>query len=113
MLMSKSFNACDAIRDHHEVEFVDYLEVVAFGAKKYDNKNWLEPDGQKSSFKDMHASMFRHLAESMAGHRADKETGLDPLLHLATRALMMYTRLKRGIRHKEDSEDESKDRVAG
>ena len=80
-----------------EVEFLDFLKVLEFGAKKHGNYNWLEPKGKKSSHKDMHASMFRHLAESSAGHRADKESGLDPLLHLASRALMLYTRLKRGI----------------
>lgn len=88
--------------EYLEDEFLDFLEVLEFGAKKHGNLNWLDTEGRKSSFKDMHASMFRHLAESSAGHRADHETGLDPLLHLASRALMMYTRLKRGIKHKED-----------
>lgn len=80
-----------------EKEFLDFLQVLEFGAKKHGDYNWLRPDGKKSSHEDMHASMFRHLAESSAGHRADAETGLDPLLHLASRALMMYTRLKRGV----------------
>lgn len=80
-----------------EKEFLDFLQVLEFGAKKHGDYNWLLPDGKKSSHEDMHASMFRHLAESSAGHRADSETGLDPLLHLASRALMMYTRLQRGV----------------
>lgn len=84
-------------------EMLDFLKVLEMGAKKYDNLNWLEPNGQKSSFKDMHASMFRHLANSQAGVRLDHESGLDHLLHLTTRALMMYVRLKRGIVH--DSEN--------
>lgn len=87
-----------------EFEFFDFMQVLKFGATKYEEANWLEPDGHKSSFKDMHASMFRHLAESSAGHRHDKESGLDPLLHLAARALMMHTRLQRHIRHKDDKE---------
>jgi hypothetical protein len=85
-----------------EPEFKDYIEVLRFGAKKHGNKNWLEADGKKSSHKDMHASMFRHLAESATGSKADKETGLHPLLHLASRALMMYTRQQRRIIHKDD-----------
>ena len=85
-----------------EPEFLHFLKVLEFGALKYGDANWLNPDGYKSSHKDMHASMFRHLAESSSGSRADKETGLDPLLHLASRALMMYVRLQRGLKHRED-----------
>jgi len=88
-------------------EFYDFLTVVEFGARKHDkpggDANWASPNGSKSSHKDMHASMFRHLAESSSGVREDKETGIDPLLHLATRALMMYTRIKRGLIHEEDT----------
>jgi hypothetical protein len=83
-------------------EFSDYKEILEMGARKYGNLNWLEADGVKSSHKDMHASMFRHLAESSAGLREDLESGMDPLLHLACRALMMYTRIKRNIVHKDD-----------
>lgn len=83
-------------------EMSDYQKVLKYGAKKYAHLNWLEPDGNKSSFKEMHDSMFHHLAESFANVREDKESGLDPLLHLATRALMMYTRLQRNIKHSKD-----------
>ncbi len=80
-----------------EPEFLHFLQVLELGAEKYGKYSWLSRDGPKTNHKDMHASMFRHLAESYAGKRADDETGLDPLLHLASRALMLYTRLKRGI----------------
>jgi len=83
-------------------DFLDFMRVVEMGAAKYDADGWLEPDGAKTSHKDMHASMFRHLACSSSGIREDDESGLDHLLHLATRALMMYTRHKRGIRHPDD-----------
>lgn len=83
-------------------EFEDFKQILEFGAKKYGEGNWLNANGNKSSFKQMHDSMFHHLAESFAGCRADAESGLDPLLHLITRAQMMYTRLQRGITHKED-----------
>lgn len=79
-------------------EFDDIDLVLEMGAKKYGNLNWTKPDGTKSGFYDMHMSMTRHLAESFMGVRQDDESGLDPLLHLATRALMMYTLLQRGIR---------------
>lgn len=85
-----------------EPEFMDFLKVIHFGAAKHGDKNWLEPNGKKASHKEMHDSMFHHLAESFAGVREDKETGLDPLLHLISRAMMMYVRRKRGIKHEAD-----------
>lgn len=83
-------------------EFDDYLAVVEMGAKKYKLDGWLDDDGAGTSLKEMHASMFRHLANSCAGNRLDSESGLDHLLHLATRALMLYTRIKRGIHNPKD-----------
>jgi len=75
-------------------EFNDIEKVLEFGATKYGPNNWLH-EGVKSDFTSMHNSMFHHLADSWAGERRDHETKLDPLLHLATRALMMYTLIKR------------------
>lgn len=102
-------------------EFLDVIKVLDFGIKKgYEPNGWLTDSNSKTcSFKDMHASMFRHLAESHSqGYygnefvnlfektseisRCDRESGLDPLLHLACRALMLYTRLQRGIKHETD-----------
>lgn len=90
--------------DFQEPEFMDYLEIFALGAQKYDRDNWLEPDGKRSSHKEMHDSMFHHLAESFTGKEADDESGLHPLLHLIARAMMVYTRYNRGIIHPKDEE---------
>ncbi len=90
-------------------EFEEYKETMVPGAKKHGANNWLEADGNKSSFKQMHYSMLHHLAESFlqpptrVSVRADKESKLDPLKHLTTRSNMTYTRIKRGIVHKEDA----------
>ena len=84
-------------------EFEDFIKVLEFGAEKHGKSNWLDPNGKKSSFVQMHNSMFHHLSESFSGHRIDLESGLDPLLHLACRALMLYTRLQLGIKHSEDN----------
>lgn len=88
-------------------EFFDFIEIIKMGSIKYSMNNWLEPEGTKSSEKDMHASMFRHLAQSSTSGgkgelRLDTESGLDHLLHLITRAQMLYTRRKRMIRSSED-----------
>lgn len=78
-------------------EFYDVIKVLEMGAKKHGANNWLDPNGKKADHKSMHDSMFHHLAESFSGSRKDTESGLDPLLHLACRALMSYTRKKRGL----------------
>jgi len=79
-------------------EFYDVGLVLNFGATKYEPRNWEEKNGIKADFKQQHDSMFHHLAESFAGwSRHDQESDLDPLLHLACRALMCYTRIKREI----------------
>ena len=84
-------------------EFEDYKDLLALAAKKkYPANNWLQDNGLKSSFIQMHDSMFHHLAESLAGRRMDPESGMDPLLHLILRANMCYTRIQRGIRHGDD-----------
>ena len=87
-------------------ELDDWKAVLSMGAEKYGANNWLTPNGKKSSHNDMHASMSRHLEESWRGEMHDKESGLHPLLHLASRALMMYTRSKRGIVHEDDNKGE-------
>lgn len=83
-------------------EMFDFTDIILFGAMKYQMDNWLRTDGTKSSHKDMHASIFRHIAESSAGKLVDHESGLHPLLHAICREVMHYTRVKRGIKHVDD-----------
>lgn len=96
------------VSDLWQPEFFDILKVLEMGAVKHGRDNWLDPtQGKKASFIEMHDSMFHHLAHSLiagrnANNRLDKESQLDALLHLGTRALMMYTLIKRGIKHKDD-----------
>jgi hypothetical protein len=83
-------------------EFYDFYKVIEMGAKKYDADGWLAPDGKGTSHKQMHDSMFHHLAKSYSGVRLDDESQLDHLLHVATRAMMLYTRLRREIKNPQD-----------
>lgn len=87
------------------LELLDFVKIIKMGAEKYALNGWLEADGKKCSEKDMHSSMLRHLIQSlMEGKDAkDHESNLDPLLHLACRALMLYTRRQKGIIHPEDN----------
>lgn len=75
-------------------EFQDVYKVLDLGAKKYGANSWLE--GRHFNHRDNHASMSRHLAEYYMHKNVDDESGLDPLLHLAARALMAYTLKQRG-----------------
>lgn len=90
------------MNDLRQPEFEDLDLVLEFGKNKHGSLNYMEPNGNKSSFNDMHMSMLRHLTKSFSGERLDEESELDHLLHLATRALMMYARLKRNIKHEDD-----------
>lgn len=78
-------------------EWYDLLLVLDNGAKKHGPLTWLELKNPSLQHRANHASMSRHLAEAFCGIVKDRESGLHPLLHLACRALMQYTRYKRGI----------------
>lgn len=105
------------------IDLLDFFKVIAMGSKKYALNNWLLPTGKRNSEKEMHDSMFHHLAESytkgqelvnvhkldptfnITAHRktiADAESGLSPALHLATRALMIHVLRQYGVLHEKD-----------
>lgn len=84
-------------------DFIHYLtEVLNFGAGKHGGNNWKQPNGKKSSHKDMHASLFRHVGASSAGIKEDHETNLHPLQHAAVRCLMQVYRDKHNLIHVDD-----------
>ena len=79
----------------YPAEFLDVFKVLEFGISKgYAADGWLK--GEKFDHKSNHASMCRHLAEHYVGKLEDDESKLNPLLHLACRALMAYTIQQRG-----------------
>lgn len=95
-------------------ELFDFLDILITGAQKYGANNWLEKNGSKTSHKDMHASLFRHVAESSSNPPSllpdgeamtvvDYESRKHPLLHAMIRCGMIYTRQKRNIWN--DSDD--------
>jgi hypothetical protein len=79
-------------------EFYDIELILQMGAKKYSPHDWEQEKGAVITHLNNHNSMFHHLAESYTGVTEDNESGYHPLLHLATRALMGYTRHKRGLK---------------
>ncbi len=85
------------ISEYWQKEFFDVNKILAMGAGKYKKDGWLDEDGKGTSHQHMHDSMFHHLSNSFAGVTVDEESLEDHLLHLACRALMLYTRRKRGI----------------
>ena len=78
-------------------EFLDVAYVLLNGAEKYGMDSWLSEHPAKFSLRANHESMCRHLAQSHCGITEDTESSLHPLLHLSCRALMEYTRYKKGI----------------
>ena len=62
--------------------------VMAFGAKKYDRKNWAKVDDRERYV----SAELRHIAAHCGGERADKESGLDHLDH-AIASLMFVSEL--------------------
>lgn len=80
-------------------EMFEFINVLYHSANtgKYPANNWLQKDGKTSDHKSMCASMFRHLAAAECQLEKDPDSGLHPLLHLAARSLMLYTRIKRGL----------------
>lgn len=84
-------------------EFFHIDKVLEMGAKKHGANNWLDPDGSKSSHKQMCDSAFHHLAAEFCDPGGnDKESGLPHVLHAACRLLMCYTRRVRGLSHKDE-----------
>lgn len=78
-------------------EWQDLNLVIENGAAKHGKNSWVSRDNPSLQHSANTSSMFRHLAEHYAGVDADNDSGLDPLLHLACRALMKYSRKKRMI----------------
>ncbi len=83
-------------------EFFHTIKVLESGAAKHGDVNWMLPAGNTMAHKVNHNSMFHHLADSYANIRQDTDSKLDPLLHLACRAMLEYTRIQRGLVHPED-----------
>lgn len=85
-------------------EFGHVIKVLEMGIKKgYEPNGWLtDPESPRMSHKENSDSMFHHLADHYVGITKDHESGLHPLLHLAARALMGYTRYVRGIKSEKD-----------
>ena len=80
---------------HIPPEFNHTVKVLDMGAKKYGANSWLS--GNHFDVHVNHKSMAHHLLESYREIRKDHESNLDPLLHLATRALMEYTLRSRNM----------------
>lgn len=74
----------------------DMEKVSDLGGVKHGYGSWKNYDNPSLQHKANCASMFRHAAEVSCGIEEDPESGMDPLLHLAWRAMAAYTRKVRG-----------------
>jgi len=76
------------IREDVKQEWDKWLAEVLEAGCKYGDNNWLQKNGVKCSHKEMHDSMFHHLACSFAGHQIDPDDKIYHLKKLMTRAGM-------------------------
>ena len=65
--------------------------VMAFGAEKYDRKNWAKVDDTERYI----SAALRHIAAHCSGERFDQESGLDHLDHAITSLLFVSELIKR------------------
>ena len=72
-------------------------KVTSLGAVKHGKGSWAKPENPSLQTVANSNSMFHHLAEHFMGLDKDPESGVDPLLHLAWRALAKYERKVQGI----------------
>jgi len=69
-------------------EIQDILEILEFGAKKYEEDNWKKVNNADDRY--FNAAM-RHFISWKKGEKADPETGKSHLAHLACNILfLMY-----------------------
>lgn len=99
-------------------EFYDVVKVLEHGLDKgYAEDGWLAPDGPTMDVKSQAGSMQRHLSKALygdvMGNKIDTDSGLHHALHLACRALMLYTRYRRGVQHPKDGRVNIKFQRAG
>jgi hypothetical protein len=93
------YTECPFVTEYIPSSFYKYVDqVMQFGAKKHGDHNWVNPNGTAVQHTSNCNSMFHHLSDSYAGVEKDHESGLHPAAHLATRALMLLHRLKKGLK---------------
>lgn len=56
----------------------EVVDVLTFGAKKYQPENWKHVPDAKARYSD---AALRHFTSWLAGERVDQETGLSHLAH--------------------------------
>ena len=74
----------------------EITKVLAFGAKKYGDRNWENPG---LSWHRLYRAAFNHLKEWWLGRETDPETGLSHLAHAACNILFLleYSRTHREL----------------
>jgi len=72
----------------------DTARVMAFGARKYGDRNYLNGAGLR--FGRVFAALMRHLWAWWRGEDSDEETGISHLAHAACNLMMLYDLVERG-----------------
>ena len=80
----------ESIADMFSHALFELEQVTDLGGSKHGYGTWKDINNPSLQHNSNCASMFRHLAEVQTGVQYDPESGVDPLLHLAWRALAAY-----------------------
>lgn len=72
---------------------VDLGNVLSFGAKKYNDNNWMKG----LPYSKIYASLLRHLLAWFSGIDRDSESGLPHLAHAMACLMMLFSSSKRSI----------------
>jgi len=90
-------NKRESTQEMFKEALADMEAVTDLGGRKYGYSSWKNPDNPSLQHKSNCASMHRHLsAITVDEYSIDSESKQHHTLHLAWRALALYTRLKRG-----------------
>tara|TARA_R110000796_G_scaffold156860_1_gene273624 strand:- start:91 stop:405 length:315 start_codon:yes stop_codon:yes gene_type:complete len=92
-----SFKKADAGKRRRSLlvqEFInEMIDVLEFGADKYDKFNWLKG----SDWSRISDAMDRHVVSFNANQDKDPETKLSHMAHVAVNAMFLYTFSQREI----------------
>jgi len=95
--MTDTFQKSDVGKRRRSLLIQDFInemvDVLEFGADKYDEWNWLKG----SDWSRISDAMDRHMTEFNACDSFDKETNLHHMAHIAINAMFLYSFSQMGV----------------
>ena len=83
----------------HYQSLIPMIKVLEFGAKKYEEWNWMKPMNKR----EILVSMQRHLAALFDGEEIDPESGISHMGHIQCNALFYNYQKNREDNERQDN----------